>query len=66
VIVQRSIADTFNAQFHEYMTSVDNHAAAGIDRNLPSKMQNLHRMVDLLIDTVDKTKKQALEFKEKY
>jgi len=55
--VQRSIADTFNAQFHEYMTSVDNHAAAGIDRNLPSKMQNLHRMVDMLIETVDKTKK---------
>jgi hypothetical protein len=39
------------------MTSVDNHALAGIDRNLPSKMQNLHRMVDILIETIDKTKK---------
>ena len=37
------------------MTSVDNHALAGIDRNLPSKMQNLHRMVDILIETIDKT-----------
>ena len=58
--------ETFNAQFTEYMTSVDNYASHGIDRNLPWKMKSFHTKIDSLMETIDKTKKSAEEFYNNY
>ena len=57
---------TFAAQLQEYMTSINNEPAYGLDHRLPALMKELHASLDALISQIDTMKSDAKTFADGY